>query len=134
MNNLWLHNEWPENEVWINDEVAAKLGIKDGEMVVLVNQDGYKSNPIKAKVTPGIRPDAIYLAHGFGSRSPRLTKAYGKGASDQFLITHYVEDPFMGSSSHRTSFVKIIKGGRTLDIPELRPLPPEIPRFKIKEA
>ncbi|WP_456432824.1 molybdopterin-containing oxidoreductase family protein [Thermosulfuriphilus sp.] len=134
MNNLWLHNEWPENHVWINDEVAAKLGIKNGDTVVLVNQDGYKSNPIKAKVTPGIRPDAIYVAHGFGSRSPRLTKAYQKGASDQFLITHYVEDPFMGSSSHRTSFVKIIKGGKTLDIPELRPLPPEIPRFEIRKA
>ncbi|NDY43262.1 molybdopterin-dependent oxidoreductase [Dissulfurirhabdus thermomarina] len=130
MNNLWLHNEWPENHAWVNDEVAAKLGIADGDTIVLENQDGKRSLEVKAKVTPGIRPDAIYLPHGFGSRSKRLTRAYGKGASDQFLITHYENCPFTGASSHRTSFVRIVKGGKALDIPELRPLPREIPRFK----
>ncbi len=136
MNNEWLHHEWPENQAWINEEVAQKLGIKDGEEIVLENQDGKRSYPVKAKVTPGIRPDCIYLPHGFGSRSAKLRRAHQKGASDQFLITHYVQDPFMGASSHRTSFVRIVKGDRVLDIPELRPVPPEIPRFKMssKEA
>ena len=134
MNNEWLHHEWPENHAWINDEVAAKLGIKDGDEIVLENQDGKRSLPVKAKVTPGIRPDCIFLPHGFGSLSQKLRRAYRKGASDQFLITHYVQDPFMGASSHRTSFVRIVKDGKVLDIPELRPLPPEIPRFKLATA
>ncbi|RUM89016.1 MAG: hypothetical protein DSZ24_02300 [Thermodesulfatator sp.] len=134
MNNEWLHHEWPENQAWINDEVAAKLGLKDGEEIVLENQDGKRSFPVKVKVTPGIRPDCIYLSHGFGSRSSKLSRAYRKGASDQFLITHYVQDPFMGASSHRTNFVRIVKGGKVLNLPELRPLPPEIPRFKVSSA
>ncbi len=134
MNNEWLHHEWPENQAWINDEVAARLGIKDGDEIVLENQDGKRSFPVKAKVTPGIRPDCIYLPHGFGSLSQKLSRAYKKGASDQFLITHYVQDPFMGASSHRTSFVRIVKDGKVLNIPELRPVPPEIPRFELAAA
>ncbi len=134
MNNEWLHHEWPENHAWINDEVAKRLGLKDGEEIILENQDGKRSFPIKVKVTPGIRPDCIYVPHGFGSRSPKLSRAYKKGASDQFMISHYVQDPFMGASSHRTSFVRVVKNGKVLDIPELRPLPPEIPRFKLASA
>ncbi|OCC14912.1 Molybdopterin oxydoreductase (polysulfide/thiosulfate), catalytic subunit A [Dissulfuribacter thermophilus] len=134
MNNLWLNHECPENQAWINDEVAAKIGVKDGDEIILENQDGYKSNPIKAKVTPGIRPDCIYIAHGFGSKSKHLTKTYGKGASDQFLITNNQNDPFMGSTSKRTNFVKIIKGNKSLAIPEIRPVPNEIPRFQAKRA
>ena len=134
MNNLWLNNEMPENELWVNDSVAAKIGIKDGDTVIMENQDGKKSNPVKVKVTAGMRPDAAYLPHGFGSKSPLLTKTYKKGASDQFMITRYENDPYVGSSSHRTSFIRLIKDGKTLDIPEIRPLPPEIPRFEIKKT
>ena len=134
MNNEWLHHEWPESQAWINDEVAAKIGIKDGDEIILENQDGKRSFPVKAKVTPGIRPDCIYLPHGFGSRSPKLSRAYKKGASDQFLTTYYVQDPFMGASSHRTNFVRVVKDGKVLSIPELRPIPNEIPRFEIKKG
>jgi len=133
MNNLWLHNECPQNMLWINDECAKKMGLKTGDIVIMENQDGYKSLPIAIKVTPGIRPDTVYLPHGFGSRSPRLTKAYLQGASDQFMNTYYVNDPFFGGSSHRTNFVRLIKDGKVLEFPELRPVPPEIPRYKIQK-
>ena len=134
MNNLWLNHEWPENHIWLNDKVAAKLGIKDGEEVVMENQHGYRSMPIKVKVTPGIRPDCVYVPHGFGSRSKHLSKTFGKGASDQFMITEYEADPFMGASSHRTSFVRLVKGDKVLDIPELVALPRELPRYQVKKA
>ncbi len=135
MNNLWLHHEWPENQLWVNDELAAKLGLKDGDEVVLENQDGYRSEkPVKVFVTPGIRPDCVYLPHGFGSRSPMLTRAYKQGVSDTFLITHYEQEPMMGASSHRNNFVRFIKDGKVLNIPELRPVPREIPRFEIKKS
>ena len=134
MNNLWLSNECPEGKLWLNDEVAKKMGVKDGDEVIIENQDAYRSNPVKLMVTPGIRHDIVYLPHGFGSRSPLLTKTYKHGASDQFLITRYEQDPFFGGSSHRTDFVRLIKDGKTLDVPELRPIPSEIPRFEIKMA
>ncbi len=131
MNNIWLNNEWPENHLWVNDEVARALGLKTGDEVILENQDGYRSEkPVKVFVTPGIRPDAVYLPHGFGSRSPMLKTAYGKGVSDTFLITHYEQEPMMGASSHRNNFVRFIKDGKVLSIPEIRPVPPEIPRFE----
>ena len=110
------------------------MGIKDGDEVRMENQDGYRSMPIKVKVTPGIRPDCVYVPHGFGSRSKHLTKTFGKGASDQFMITRFEADPFMGASSHRTSFVRLVKGGKVLDIPELVPVPKEIPRYRLKKA
>ena len=131
MNNLWLHHEWPENRLWVNDEVAKRLELKDGDEVILENQDGYRSErPVKVFVTPGIRPDAVYLPHGFGSRSPMLKTAYGHGVSDTFLVTHYEQEPLMGASSHRNNFVRFIKDGRVLEIPEMRPVPKEIPRFE----
>lgn len=129
MNNLWLHHEVPENRLWLNDTVAGKLGIQDDETVRLENQDGKRSNPIKVLVTPGIRPDAVYMTHGFGSRSPLLTRAYGKGAADGFMMTNTIQDPFMGATSKRTNFVRIVKKDAVLDIPEIVPVPKEIPRF-----
>ncbi len=134
MNNLWLHNEIPENKLWLNDQVAKRLGISMDEEVVLENQDGKRSNPIKVLVTPGIRPDAVYMAHGFGSKSPHLSRAYGKGAADGFLITETVADPFIGATSKRTNFVRIVKGGKVLDIPELIPVPAELPKYVLKNA
>jgi len=133
MNNSWLHYEWPENRLWLNDKVAGKMGLKDGEEIRLENQDGAQSWPVKLLVTPGIRPDAVYLPHGYGSRSKMLSQAYKKGASDQFMVTECEDDPFMGASSHRTNFVRIIKGNQVMDIPDLCPVPPQLPRFEINK-
>ncbi len=134
MNNLWLNYEMPENSLWLNDKVADKLGIENDEEVILENQDGKKSNPIKVLVTPGIRPDTVYMYHGFGSKSKHLTRTYGKGAADGFMMTNVVTDPFIGADSKRTNFVRIIRNGKTLNIPELVSVPAEIPRYKGKIA
>jgi len=44
-NNPWLAEVYPENEVWVNDEAAAALGLKNGDLVLLENQDGVRSGP-----------------------------------------------------------------------------------------
>ena len=64
--------------------------------------------PVKVKATPRIRPDAVFMAHGFGQQAPGLTNAYGKGASDAQLITRYALDPISGGAGLRVNFVKII--------------------------
>jgi thiosulfate reductase/polysulfide reductase chain A len=130
MNNLWLNNEMPENKLWLNDKVAAKMGIRNDEEIVLENQDGKRANPIKVLVTPGIRPDTVFMYHGFGSRSKHLSRAHGKGAADGFMMTKVVQDPFIGADSKRTNFVRIVKNDTVLDIPELVALPREIPRYQ----
>ena len=47
-NNPLLTQLYGENEVWINARKAKAMGIKNGRYVVLVNQDGVRSNKIKA--------------------------------------------------------------------------------------
>ena len=109
-NNVWLHAAMSENPVWVNDEVAKKLGLKDGDRVMLVNQDGVKSRTsTTVKVTPGIRKDAVYMYHGFGSMNPELSVGYNQGVDDQSLITKLAVDPETGCSGMRNNFVKLVK-------------------------
>ncbi len=109
-NNAWLMAEMDINPVWVNDKVAAKLGLKDGDTVSFVNQDGVKSRTTTiVKVTPGIRQDCVYMYHGFGSMNPELTLGVGKGVDDTSLITKIAVDPETGAHGMRNNFVKIIK-------------------------
>jgi thiosulfate reductase/polysulfide reductase chain A len=110
MNNAWLHAAMPDNPVWVNEKVAAKQGLKDGDLVSLVNQDGVKSrNTTTVKVTPGIREDAIYLYHGYGTMNPEMTVGHNQGIDDQGLITKLAVDPETGCHGMRNNFVKIVK-------------------------
>ena len=102
-----LHELYPENEVWINANVAADLGFDAGERVWLVNQDGARSGPVKVKATQRIRNDAVYLVHGYGHNAPQLTRAHGKGASDAALQTRYALDPICGGAGLRVNFVTL---------------------------
>lgn len=104
-----LSELYPENELWLNAEKAAELKVKNGEYVRLENQDGVISNRIKVKATQRIRPDAVFMAHGFGQDAPLLSRANGKGASDAKLQTRYVLDPISGGAGMRVNFVRIVK-------------------------
>jgi thiosulfate reductase/polysulfide reductase chain A len=109
VNTQWLWELEKENEVWLNKKEADRLGVKNGQYVVLENQDGVRCNKIKAKVTERIRHDCVYMVHGFGHNAPRLKRANQSGADDQKLITKYIEDPITGGTGMRVNFVKIIK-------------------------
>ncbi|MCB1309418.1 MAG: hypothetical protein KDK30_14605, partial [Leptospiraceae bacterium] len=98
-----------ENELWVNTKVADYLGLKSGYYVTLENQDGARSDKIKVKVTQRIRQDCVYMVHGFGHRDRRLTKGFGKGASDSYLITRSKIDPLMGGTGMNVNFVTIVR-------------------------
>jgi thiosulfate reductase/polysulfide reductase chain A len=112
-NNRFLSSVFPENEVWVNRKAARALAgfedrpLRTGDRVVLVNQDGVRSNPVKVKVTERIRGDCVYMFHGFGHTARGLKHAYGRGASDSELITRYKTDPIMGGTGMNVNFVRI---------------------------
>jgi thiosulfate reductase/polysulfide reductase chain A len=96
-----------ENSVWVNAGEAQRLGLKSGDYVRLRNLDGEVSNRILVKATERIRPDCVYMTHGWGHTSRMLRSAFGKGASDSQLITRYKTDPLMGGTGMNVNFVTI---------------------------
>ncbi len=116
-NNVWLHNAMPDNPVWLNNEVAAKVGLVDGDTVGFVNSEGVESaTTTTVKVTPGIRKDCVYMYHGYGSANPLMTIGVGAGVDDTALITKLAIDPETGCHGMRNNFVKLIKNGKVLDL------------------
>jgi thiosulfate reductase / polysulfide reductase chain A len=96
-----------ENELWVNADVARRMELKSGDYVRLKNQDDIVSNKVKVKATERIRPDCVYMVHGFGHNSRGLKHAFQKGASDAQLLTRYVIDPLMGGTGMNVNFVTI---------------------------
>jgi thiosulfate reductase/polysulfide reductase chain A len=110
-NNFMLTDLQKENALWINAKKGKELGLKHGEYVSLVNQDGVKaSGRIKIKMTQRMRDDAVYMYHGFGVHAKGMTRANDQGIADDDLISKYVIDPIMGGTAMRGNFVKIVKG------------------------
>lgn len=105
--NPLLRDMMNENELWINTDMAAKIGLRNGQKVRLKNQDGVLSDPIKIKATERIRKDCVYMVHGFGQKSRQLRSTYKKGANDAELITKYNTDPLMGGTAMNVNFVTI---------------------------
>ena len=85
--------------VWINPEAAVKLGLKEGDGVILENDPTYMKDlprPQKAKVhlTKRItRTDCVLLFHGIGHRAKNLKVAANFGYRDGDLIPQ--KDPYM---------------------------------------
>lgn len=106
-NNRFLSQILATNVLWVNARAAREQGLRDGEKVVLVNQDGVKSEPIAVRATQRIRPDCVYMVHGYGHDSKGLTFARGRGASDSRLTTRQKTDPIMGGTGMNVNFVRI---------------------------
>lgn len=126
-NNPWLLREIGENELWVNTKIAEILGVKHGEEVSLINQDGLRSvMPVKVKITAGIRPDCLFLAHGFGAFSPHLSKAFGRGTADGAMLTRGQVDPQSGVAGLRGNFVTLVRKEKILAMPVLDARPAEL--------
>ncbi|MDF1564418.1 MAG: molybdopterin-dependent oxidoreductase [Deltaproteobacteria bacterium] len=106
-NNRVLGEVMAENVLWINAGRAKELGFSRNEKVTLVNQDGVVSDPIRLRATERIRPDCVYMVHGFGHTNPKLRFARGKGAADSPLITRTRVDPAMGGTGMNVNVVRL---------------------------
>jgi thiosulfate reductase/polysulfide reductase chain A len=109
-NNRLLSETHDENAVWVNADVARDWGLKNGERIHLKNQDGVTSTfSAPVKVTEGIRPDCVYIVHGYGRKAAKLRQAFGKGIDDAELITKFKVDPIMGGTGMNVNFVTFVR-------------------------
>jgi thiosulfate reductase/polysulfide reductase chain A len=95
----------PENTLWLNVEEARKRGLRNGQMVHVKSAVGLET--LKLEVTEKIRPDSVYMAHGFGVLSKGLSKLQGKGGCDAALIEEKV-CPISGNVAMHETFVEIL--------------------------
>ena len=102
-----LRDAMEENVVWVNASIGERLGLRSGEYIRLRNQDDVLSNRVKVRITEAIRPECVYMVHGFGHSGRGLRSAYQRGASDAQLITRYAVDPLMGGTGTNVNFVSI---------------------------
>jgi len=103
-NNAFLHDIMPENTLWLNTLSAKKMGLRDGQMVKVKSKVG--EGTLKLEVTEKIRPDCVYMAHGFGVISKGQSLIYGRGACDAALIEEKLE-PISGNVAMHQTFVEI---------------------------
>jgi thiosulfate reductase/polysulfide reductase chain A len=99
----------PENVLWLNDKEAARLNITDGDTVE-VSSNGHTGR-LKAKVTPFIHPEAVFMVHGFGHTLPVESRARGKGVADNTLMPGGLDiwDPAGGGLALQEHFVRVKK-------------------------
>jgi len=121
-NNKVLMDQMGENEVWLNTAEAERLGLHQREYVWLENQDGVREGPVRVLITERIRPDCVYMVHGFGHKSPLMKVANGRGASDTHLQTRYDLDPISGGAGLRNNFVRIVPGAPDPQYPPISAL------------
>ncbi len=106
-NNRELGAIMSENELWVNAKAALEQGLDSKTKVIMVNQDGVRSAPIKVKVTQRIRTDCVYMVHGFGHQAKGLKFAKDRGADDTVLTTKVAIDPVMGGTGMSVNFVRL---------------------------
>jgi thiosulfate reductase/polysulfide reductase chain A len=106
-NNPWLADLMAENALWIHPEAAAERGIADGARVRVSDRNG-RSGELPAKVTPRIRKDTVFMAHGFGHFDPRMSTAHNRGAADSNLASSD-QDRRIGSAAMGRALVRVEK-------------------------
>lgn len=103
-NNPYLNELCSENVLWINNEKAESLGIKNGDLVEVASKVG--KGKVSAFVTDLIHPEAVFMLHGFGHESDNATRSFQKGVSDAVLQEN-VSDMIGGSPALHHTFVSV---------------------------
>ncbi len=112
--NPWLNTIISEPRLWVNETTGRSMGLKNNDEVIVENQDGIRSDKIKIMMTPGMRPDAVFLPHGFGGNDRGLLNYTRRNVSDNNLISRYNTDPISGGTGLRVNFVRLIKENQIL--------------------
>ncbi|MBI5682067.1 MAG: molybdopterin-dependent oxidoreductase [Deltaproteobacteria bacterium] len=78
----WLTEMVHSNPAWLNAGTAAKLGVKNGDLIRITSGVGYIVT--KVRVTEGIHPMVIAVSNTFGTKFGRFATANKMGGEGQF--------------------------------------------------
>jgi len=94
--------------LWINRERANKLGINDGDLVIVESK--LAESKVRVKVTDRLHPECVYVPSPYGSFSEHLNTAKGVGFSYNDHVNFELE-PMSGSGMVHEVVVKVRKVG-----------------------
>lgn len=97
-NNRILNEIMPTNAAILNPALAARLNIRQGQMVLVRSRVGQIELP--AHLSETVRPDAVMVAHGFGHQSHLLGAAGGRGVRDGDLVPEASIDDFVAAGNY----------------------------------
>ena len=94
-------------KLWINADKASKLGIKNDDMVRIWSESTGAEGLIRAKVTEGLHPNAVFVFVGFGRKAKMTTVAKGKEGIhvNEFIPDHM--ELLSGAAGCQEGLVKI---------------------------
>ncbi len=96
-----------ENRLWIHPARAARLDINNEDWVVVKSEIGEVR--VKARLTEGIYPEAVWLAHGFGHAVKSRQLELDKGVNDNLLVGVRA-DPIAGGAALAETLVTVRRG------------------------
>ena len=103
-NNKYLNNLVPENMIWINENRAEALGIKNNDPVEVESEVG--KGQLRAFVTDMIHPEAAFMLHGFGHREKGSERSFNRGVADSTLQER-LYDKVSGSPALDHTWIKV---------------------------
>jgi len=105
-------NTYSVGTVWMNDEDAARLGIRNGDLVELANPLGHSTRG-RVFASGGMRPGVIKLGFATGGRfSPGLGPAYKTREytpNHNMLVDPDALSPIMGFPAYADMVVSVRK-------------------------
>ena len=106
-NNYLQRQLYPHPEVEINDETAKKFGVKHGDWIWIESRTGRIR--MKAKVTAGVLPGVVSLAHGWwqGCQEVGLPGYGWDGANANVLVPSDAHDEALGVPAVRSQLCTI---------------------------
>jgi len=94
-------------KLWINANKASKLGIKDGDTIRIWSESTDAEGLIKAKVSEGVHPSAVFAFVGFGHKAKMMAVARGK---EGINVNEFIPDRMellSGAAACQEGLVKI---------------------------
>lgn len=96
-----------ENRLWIHPARAARLGINNEDWAVVKSEIGEVR--VRARLTEGIHPEAVWLAHGYGHGVKSRKSQLDKGVNDNLLVSARAE-PIAGGAALAETIVTVRRG------------------------